>query len=73
MDPPVADAHRGLAHRPQDAFGGETALVFVATAEHHAETVAADPADDVGGAQALVEAPGDLEQHRVGQTKQILF
>ncbi len=41
-------------------------LVLGAVGQHRAEPVAADPADDVAGAQAAVEPLADRQQNAVG-------
>src|SRR5262245_24071883 len=46
----IASLYRLLAHAEKDAFGRPRHLPFRALAQDHAETVAADAADDVAGA-----------------------
>jgi len=58
---------RSLANRLQDLARGDADGAFRAAAQHDAETVAADAADDVGGTQAGFDALPDTDDHGIGR------
>ena len=65
VDPIAADHDRGLPDRVGDALGDGHRVRFRADAEYDSETVAAQAADHIGFAQALIETLSNLDQNPV--------
>ena len=67
IDVPPRRQHRPRADRGQDLLGRRPDIFLPTMRQDDAETVAAEPADQIADAQAAVEPPADFDQHAIGR------